>query len=39
MKISIGSDHAGYKVKEEIKKYLESKGYEVQDVGDRKSVV
>lgn len=33
MKISIGSDHAGYKVKEEIKKYLESKGYEVQDVG------
>ena len=33
MKISIGSDHAGYKVKEEIKKYLQSKGYEVQDVG------
>ena len=33
MKISIGSDHAGYKVKEEIKKYLQSRGYEVQDVG------
>jgi len=33
MKISIGSDHAGYKHKEEIKKYLESKGYEVIDCG------
>lgn len=33
MKISIGSDHAGYKVKEEIKKYLQDKGHEVQDVG------
>ena len=33
MKISIGSDHAGYKYKEEIKKYLDSKGYEVIDCG------
>ena len=33
MKISLGSDHAGYTVKEEIKKYLTSKGYEVLDVG------
>ncbi len=33
MKISLGSDHAGYAVKEEIKKYLTSKGYEVLDVG------
>lgn len=33
MKISIGSDHAGFKYKEEIKKYLESKGYEVVDCG------
>ncbi len=33
MKISLGSDHAGYAVKEEIKKYLASKGYEVLDVG------
>lgn len=33
MKISIGSDHAGYAYKEEIKKYLSSKGYEVIDVG------
>ena len=33
MKISLGSDHAGYIVKEEIKKHLISKGYEVLDVG------
>ena len=33
MKISIGSDHAGYAYKEEIKKYLSKKGYEVIDVG------
>lgn len=33
MKISIGSDHAGFKYKEEIKKYLESKGHEVVDCG------
>ena len=33
MKLSIGSDHAGYAYKEEIKKYLSKKGYEVVDVG------
>ena len=33
MKISIGSDHAGYLAKEEVKKYLQSKGHEVKDVG------
>ena len=33
MKLSIGSDHAGYAFKEEIKKYLEAKGHEVKDVG------
>ena len=33
MKISIGSDHAGYKYKEEIKKYLEGKGHQVIDCG------
>lgn len=33
MKISIGSDHAGYLAKEEVKKHLLSKGYEVKDVG------
>ena len=33
MRIAIGSDHAGFKAKEEIKKYLESKGHQVDDVG------
>lgn len=33
MKISIGSDHAGYAYKEEIKKYLTKKGHQVEDTG------
>jgi ribose 5-phosphate isomerase B len=33
MKISVGSDHAGFRMKEDIKEYLVSKGYEVVDVG------
>jgi ribose 5-phosphate isomerase B len=33
MKISIGSDHAGYTHKEAIKKYVESLGYMTQDHG------
>ncbi len=33
MKISIGCDHGGFLVKEEVKTYLTSKGYEVVDVG------
>lgn len=33
MKISLASDHAGYAYKEEIKKYLEKKGYELVDCG------
>ena len=33
MKIAIGSDHAGYQRKEEVKKHLISLGYEVNDVG------
>ncbi|MBN1385086.1 MAG: ribose 5-phosphate isomerase B [Elusimicrobia bacterium] len=33
MKISIGSDHAGYKYKEEIKNFLKKKGHEVIDFG------
>lgn len=33
MKLSIGSDHAGYKYKEEVKKYLTEKGHEIIDVG------
>jgi ribose 5-phosphate isomerase B len=33
MKISIGSDHAGFRMKEDIKEYLVSKGFQVVDVG------
>jgi ribose 5-phosphate isomerase B len=40
MKIAIGSDHAGYKLKEEIVKFLKANNYEVVDFGtcDSKSV-
>lgn len=31
--IAIGADHGGYKLKEEIKKYLDEKGIEYIDVG------
>jgi ribose 5-phosphate isomerase B len=33
MKIAIASDHAGYRYKEKIKDFLQSKGHEVQDFG------
>lgn len=33
MKIAIGSDHAAFEMKNEIKEYLVSKGYEVKDLG------
>jgi ribose 5-phosphate isomerase B len=33
MKIAIASDHAGYRYKELIKRYLISKGLEVSDFG------
>ncbi|MEA2081361.1 MAG: RpiB/LacA/LacB family sugar-phosphate isomerase [Elusimicrobiota bacterium] len=33
MKIAVASDHAGFKAKEEIKKYLVSLGHEVKDFG------
>ena len=33
MKISIGSDHAGFLLKEKVKKYLIEKGNEVRDFG------
>lgn len=32
-KIMIGSDHGGYELKEDLKKYLRSLGYEVVDFG------
>lgn len=33
MKIAIGSDHAGFRYKEEIRKYLADLGHDVQDMG------
>ncbi len=35
MKIVIGSDHAGFELKEDIRKLLEAGHYEVTDVGTR----
>ena len=32
-RIVVGSDHAGFRAKETIKKYLEGAGYPVEDVG------
>lgn len=33
MKIALGSDHGGFRLKEAIKKDLVEKGYEVEDFG------
>ncbi|TYB91405.1 MAG: ribose 5-phosphate isomerase B [Kosmotoga sp.] len=33
MKIALGSDHAGFKLKEHVKKYLSKKGIDVIDYG------
>jgi len=33
MKLVIGSDHGGFRLKEHLKKYLKDKGYDVLDVG------
>ena len=33
MKIAIGSDHGGYRLKEEVKKYLDEKNIEFVDLG------
>jgi ribose 5-phosphate isomerase B len=32
-RIAVGADHAGYHVKEAVKKYLETSGFPVDDVG------
>ena len=33
MRIALGSDHGGYRLKEVLKEYLLSKGYEIEDFG------
>ena len=33
MKIAIGADHAGYELKEKLKDYMKSEGYDVVDLG------
>ena len=33
IKFGIAADHAGYELKEELKKYLAAKGYEATDYG------
>src|ERR1041385_3933650 len=33
MKISIGADHAGFEMKERVRRYLESRGHDVDDQG------
>lgn len=33
MRIALGSDHAGFKLKENVKDYLKGEGHEVLDVG------
>lgn len=33
MKIAIGSDHAGFQLKEKLKAYLQNKGFELKDFG------
>ncbi len=33
MKITVGSDHRGFKLKEKLRKYLEEQKYEVKDQG------
>ena len=33
MRVSMGSDHAGYRLKEELKTFLQNEGHEVLDLG------
>lgn len=34
MKVYVGADHNGYELKENVKRFLQNKGYEVIDVGN-----
>ena len=36
MQVFIGADHAGFKLKEHLKKFLAKKGYSVKDLGNKK---
>ena len=36
MKIYIGSDHAGFRYKQKIVQYLQKRGFEVEDLGNKK---
>ena len=33
MRIAVGSDHAGYEAKEQLKRWLETRGFETDDRG------
>lgn len=33
MKVYLGTDHAGFELKEKVKEYLQTEGYEVEDCG------
>lgn len=33
MKVALGADHAGYELKDNLKRYLDLRGYEVVDIG------
>jgi ribose 5-phosphate isomerase B len=33
IRVAVGSDHAGFPLKEKVRQYLEGKGYEVEDAG------
>ena len=33
LRIALGADHAGFQIKESIRKYLEASGYTVNDIG------
>jgi ribose 5-phosphate isomerase B len=37
MKFAIGADHAGFELKERVRRYLESKGHEIVDFGTNSS--